>query len=191
MSRDVERVHQSTRALRGHRGHYDTRNSCRSHFARRSAMRAVRQHNCAGTLAGASAWHRTLALRSETVGVGSGTSGDVGVGGAVTHTLGMSQTTLSARIAPPSPATERWGATATVAIVTVYFALVAWSQLQSFGYFLLITGGMIAGWVAFSEHRRVVAYNLTEYPVLLRRWRASALCLVCGHTQQLFVDSQL
>ena len=133
----------------------------------------------------------TLALSSETVGLGFGASGDAGVGGAVTRSHGMTQTVLSARVAPPSPATERWGGTATIAIITAIFALIARSDLPWFGNLLLITGGLFTGWVAFREYRRVVEYNLTEYPKLLKQWRASALCLVCGHTQRLLLESQL
>lgn len=132
----------------------------------------------------------TLALRSDTIGVGMDTSDDVGVGGAVTQAHGMSQTMLSAHAAPPSPATARWGGVKAVAVVTVIFALMSWNQLRVFADFLLLAGASIAGWLALREHRRVAAYNRIEYPALVKRWRASALCLVCGHTQRLLLEPE-
>lgn len=133
----------------------------------------------------------TLALRSETIGVGLDTAGDIGMGGGVTQTHGVTQTILAARATPPSPASERWERTETVAIVTVIFTLVCWNQLRWFADLLLIAGTSVAGWVAFREIRRVDTYNLTQYPDLLRRWRTSALCLVCGHVQQLSMEPPL
>jgi len=107
---------------------------------------------------------------SHTTGIGL-SRGGIGVGAATTH--GVSQTVLSARMAPP--AKHRWirtliGGFFVSMILSVFFGG------GTAGTLVVLGGWALTGYLAWKGWM----HNREEHPTLLDQWTRSFLCDRCG-----------
>jgi hypothetical protein len=110
---------------------------------------------------------------SNSAGIGFGSGGRIGFGGAVTKTSGQSQSALAASCAPPAKKPTKLLVIA--GIVGVMFV----SQVSQGLVGLTVLGLVIAGfsgYVGYTRHQ----YNLKEWPKLYQHWSESWLCHKCG-----------
>lgn len=84
------------------------------------------------------------------------------------------RTQLSRQAAPP----RKRNVTAWL-VLTLILATAFVSELSSFGVGAVVLGGLAlsGGWMT----RHLRAYNVADFPNLMKRWERSVMCNRCGH----------
>ncbi len=115
--------------------------------------------------------------KSTSVGVGLGSNGSVGIGGATGTTHGTHQNVSAQKAAPPSPKNVAgWIGTTILAALPVLGIFEG--TLKGF------ISGLIFGVITYfciKKVRSLIEYNKTEFPLEYARWQRSFSCMRCGN----------
>lgn len=131
---------------------------------------------------------QNISTTSNTAGVGIGSGGRIGFGGAVTTTSGQSQSVLAAACAPPAKKSDKGPSAAFVfglvlPCLPMVFAVMFGSSL-SLGMLGMTLGAVVVFSPVWGSGlyllRSRSEYNKQVWPSLYKHWSESWVCHKCG-----------